>query len=74
MGWKQFVAVWIISVLAIWILGAFAASMFYSVTQSEMEAGERLAANLTDVNMILIYVGIGTILSPCCYAFQKASE
>ena len=74
MGWKQFVAVWIVSVLAIWILGALAASMFYSVTQGDMEAGERLMVNLSDLNMILIYVVIGTILSPCCYAFQKASE
>jgi hypothetical protein len=33
-----------------------------------------LAYNFADVNMIPIYVLIGTVLSPCCYGCQKMNE
>lgn len=75
MGWKQFGAIWIISVLSIWIVVSLVGATIESgLGTSEVEGTELIMTYLTDPMKILTYVVIGTILSPCCYCYGKASE
>ncbi|MHA1907172.1 MAG: hypothetical protein ACW98Y_07745 [Candidatus Thorarchaeota archaeon] len=75
MGWKLLVAVWIISILSIWIVGSLVGALFATEIQgSQIPAVELIMNNLTNPEYILIFIVLGSILTPCCYCYGKASE
>ena len=75
MRWKILAAIWIITVLSVLILGVLVeATIMSGINGSEIEGGELIMSYLTDPTRILTYVVIGTILTPCCYCYGKASE
>lgn len=75
MRWKILAAVWIITVVAIWIVGALVeATIVSSTIGSDIEGGELIMTYLTDPMKILTYVVVGSILTPCCYGYGKMTD
>ena len=75
MRWKVYAAIWIITVLALWIFGSLILATIESgLGTSGIEDSEMIMTYLTNPMGILACVVIGTILSPCCYCYGISSE
>jgi len=75
MRWKVLIAIWIITVVSLWIFGSLIlATITSNLSGSEGDAGTVITNYLTDPMGILAYIVIGTILTPCMYCYGKVSD